>query len=62
VPAIFPLNTFDDLLKLKGDKGARTYLNNENENVIKFTPKSSEILSDIDTPEDYKKFITNKNS
>ena len=59
VPAIFPSNSFNNLLKLKGDKGAKTFLNSSNKNVITPVLKYSHILNDIDTPEDYIKFLKN---
>ncbi|WP_435255572.1 nucleotidyltransferase family protein [Tenacibaculum sp. A30] len=51
VPAIFPKNYFNDLLDLKGDKGAKNFLLQQNNNVIKVN--STQNLLDIDTPEDY---------
>ncbi|TYA92110.1 nucleotidyltransferase family protein [Seonamhaeicola marinus] len=59
VPAIFPKKTFQYLAKLEGDKGAKEVLNNGFFNVISVTPKSKEVLKDIDTPEDYESL--NKN-
>ena len=57
VPAIFPSNYFEKLLKLKGNKGAKTFLNKNEESVMRFTSKSTEVLKDIDSPEDYQKLI-----
>lgn len=59
VPALFPSKYFEKLLSLKGDKGAKIFLNENQESVIRFTPKSSEILNDIDSPEDYQNLIKN---
>ncbi len=56
VPAIFPKLFYTDLLKIKGDKGAKQLLNSKL-NYIK-SMGSSEKLLDIDTPEDYQKLIT----
>lgn len=53
VPAIFPKKYFQQLLKLKGYKGATEFLNSNSE-VIKMPPFN---LIDIDTKEDYQKLI-----
>ncbi|AZJ34017.1 NTP transferase domain-containing protein [Tenacibaculum singaporense] len=55
VPAIFPKKYFNHLLNLKGDKGAKNFLLQHNNNVIKVN--SSLNLVDIDTPEDYKHLL-----
>ena len=55
VPAIFPKNYFNDLLDLKGDKGAKNFLLQQNNNVIKVN--STQNLLDIDTPEDYQHLL-----
>lgn len=59
VPALFPKTCFLDLLMLKGDKGARTYLNSNIVNVLAL-PYSQKLL-DIDTNEQYDKYITRSN-
>lgn len=58
VPAIIPSLFFKNLLKIKGDKGAKDFLN-IHKNII-ITPKSRADLIDLDTKEDvdfYKKQI-----
>ncbi|CAM1342545.1 nucleotidyltransferase family protein [Tenacibaculum aestuarii] len=55
VPTIFPKNYFNDLLDLKGDKGAKNFLLQQNNNVIKVN--STQNLLDIDTPEDYQHLL-----
>lgn len=55
VPAIFPKNYFNDLLDLKGDKGAKNFLLQQNNNVIKVN--STQNLLDIDTSEDYQHLL-----
>lgn len=50
VPALFPKRFYDELLKLEGDKGAKNFLNNHVEDIIKI---DSIDLIDIDTPKDY---------
>ena len=57
VPAVFPKEYFEYLLKLKGDKGAKELLNRNEKRVIRFTSKCTETLNDIDSPEDYQKLI-----
>ncbi|MGB0891820.1 MAG: nucleotidyltransferase family protein [Flavobacteriaceae bacterium] len=54
VPAIFPKKYFVELLKLKGDKGAKEIINNHSSEIIKM---ASFNLIDIDTKEDYKNLI-----
>ncbi|GFD83514.1 nucleotidyltransferase family protein [Tenacibaculum sp. SSH1-16] len=51
VPAIFPKEYFNKLLNLKGDKGAKNFLLQHDDNIFKVN--SSLNLLDIDTPEDY---------
>lgn len=55
VPALISAFYFDDLLKIKGDKGAKTFLN-RNLNVV-LSPKKNTNLVDIDTQEQLKQFI-----
>lgn len=53
VPAVFPENYFSQLLKLKGDKGAKEFLNDTSYEVLSLN--IGEKLIDVDTEEDYKK-------
>ena len=55
VPAIFPKNSFKELENLKGDKGAKAFLNDATNIVI--SPKEKTNLLDIDTKEQLKLFI-----
>ncbi|MCI2230225.1 nucleotidyltransferase family protein [Polaribacter sp. MSW13] len=58
VPAIFPAIYFEKLLTIKGDKGAKDFLQKDQFQVIKIKRKKP--FLDIDTQEDYilyKKFI-----
>lgn len=57
VPALFPKKYFGILSNLKGDKGAKKLLNESLIEVLSYTPKSAEILIDIDSPEDYQDLI-----
>ncbi|GAA4816073.1 nucleotidyltransferase family protein [Litoribaculum gwangyangense] len=59
VPAIFPSCSFENLMKLEGDKGAKAFLNSPNSNIISFELNSSDILKDIDTPQDYEQILKN---
>lgn len=54
VPAIFPKHVFEQLLLLKGDKGAKDFLNSENTRVV---PLIHSDLIDIDTQEDYNNYL-----
>ena len=56
VPAVFPKQYFKKLANLKGDAGAKELLNSNNNDVKSIQPKCS--LLDIDTPDDYKKYIS----
>jgi molybdenum cofactor cytidylyltransferase len=55
VPAIFPAVFTDDLLQIKGDKGAKEFLQKNKKSTL--SPQTSVNLLDIDTPNDYKNFI-----
>ncbi len=50
VPALFAQNAFNEMKRLKEDKGAKTILNRSNEKIIDIEILSGEI--DIDTPAD----------
>lgn len=61
VPAIFPKKYFSQLLFIKGDKGAKEFINTKKNDVI--CPKFDTNFIDIDTKEDfiqYKKSTLNK--
>ncbi len=55
VPAFFPKSYFNQLVKLQGDTGAGILLNNPDEHVI--TVEAENLLIDLDTPEDYARFL-----
>ena len=55
VPAVFPKYYSSELLKLKGDKGAKVFLNKNVSNILVL--KKMINLVDIDTKEDYQKLI-----
>lgn len=60
VPVIFPKKYFSDLLLLKGDKGAKDFINKKKSEII--YPKTTTNFLDIDTQEDllrYKNSILN---
>tara|TARA_B100000795_G_C22803943_1_gene443635 strand:- start:223 stop:825 length:603 start_codon:yes stop_codon:yes gene_type:complete len=54
VPAIFPKKYFTDLLQIKGDKGAKEFINKRKKEVI--CPKSTTNFFDIDTKTDLELF------
>ena len=54
VPAIFPKKYFEELKNLQGDKGARDFLNQLSEEIIKINTID---LVDIDTQDDYQNLI-----
>ncbi|WP_052467049.1 nucleotidyltransferase family protein [Psychroserpens damuponensis] len=54
VPAIFPKSYFNQLLQLKGDKGAKNFLNTQRTQAIAI---ESDKLIDIDTQDDYLNFL-----
>ena len=56
VPAIFPKIYVQDLLKMKGDKGAKDFLKIHEKNIL--SPNLNVDLTDIDTPKDYKSYIS----
>lgn len=55
VPAIFPVNYFDLLLQLKGDKGAKKFLEQHITNTIILTKKHP--FKDLDTQEEYLSYL-----
>ncbi len=50
VPALFPSKYFEDLQLIKGDKGAKKFINQNTENTL--SPKIKANLVDIDTKQD----------
>jgi len=52
-PVIFSIKYKNDLMKLRGDKGARGIIKNNPTDIAKIMVDTDEILKDIDTPEDY---------
>jgi molybdenum cofactor cytidylyltransferase len=57
-PALFHTCTFPELLALKGDRGAKNIINHNIQEVAKLQFEQG--LVDIDTEEDYKKLIKEK--
>ena len=52
-PILFPRNWFDDLTKLRGDKGAKNLLDDANESITVVEAENNSILRDIDRLEDF---------
>jgi len=50
IPAVFPKKSFEELLQLRGDTGARALLNEKSKEIITVSLADGEL--DIDTPED----------
>jgi molybdenum cofactor cytidylyltransferase len=55
VPVIFPKSFIKNLLEIKGDKGAKEFLQQNKNDIL--SPKLLVNLLDIDTPKDYKLYI-----
>jgi molybdenum cofactor cytidylyltransferase len=58
VPALFPSIYLNELLLIKGDKGAKEFINQKRGDVI--CPQESTNLVDLDTQEDLIQFIKSK--
>ena len=59
VPALFPRNSFIDLMTLTGEKGAKSFLNLAENNVIRLSIPNAQF--DIDTREDWLNAIKQSN-
>ena len=55
VPAIFPKSFIENLLAIKGDKGAKEFLQKNKKEIL--SPKTRVNLIDIDSPKDYKTYL-----
>ena len=55
VPAIFPKSFIKNLLAIKGDKGAREFLQKNKKEIL--SPKTRVNLVDIDSPKDYETYL-----
>ncbi len=55
IPAIFPKSFIKNLLAIKGDKGAREFLQKNKKEIL--SPKTRVNLVDIDSPKDYKTYL-----
>ena len=58
-PVIFGTGVFDELLQTPLDQGAKPVVRKDVNRVALVTVKDKNILADIDTPEDFKRFVTN---
>jgi molybdenum cofactor cytidylyltransferase len=54
VPSVIPKRSYNELLKLKGDKGAKDFLNTNKEEII---PLKNINLIDIDTKKEYHDYL-----
>ena len=59
-PVYFGRKYVKELMDAPLEKGARFVVNNNSEAVIQLQVKDEAILTDIDTPEDYKKYVSAK--
>ena len=55
VPAIFPKSFIENLLAIKGDKGAKEFLQKNKKEIL--STKTLVNLVDIDTPKEYKSYL-----
>ena len=58
VPTIIPKRYYNQLLKLKGDKGAKDFLNTNTKDIISLENIN---LKDIDTPKEYQDYLNSTN-
>ena len=56
-PILLDRKYFPDILKVKGDKGAKDIILNNKESIYELPQKNSSVLNDIDTKEDLSKYI-----
>jgi molybdenum cofactor cytidylyltransferase len=59
-PVIFPKSLFNDLRSAPADEGARAIIHRNEELVYELNTKEKEVLVNIDTPEDYHRYIVGK--
>lgn len=55
VPAIFPKEVLNEIMRIQGDKGAQGFLQQNKQKIV--TPEISVNLFDLDTPEDYDSYL-----
>jgi molybdenum cofactor cytidylyltransferase len=58
LPVIFSRELYDDIFQLEGDVGARDLFKKYSGSVCLVEPKEAYLDMDIDTPEDYERFIS----
>lgn len=61
-PVIFGAGVFGELLETPLDQGAKPVVRKNNSRVALVEVKDKNILADIDTPEDFKRFVKNEKS
>jgi molybdenum cofactor cytidylyltransferase len=59
-PVIFPKTLFNDLRSAPTDEGARAVIHRNEELVYEIETNEKEVLVNIDTPEDYHRYIVGK--
>ena len=61
-PVLFPRRLFSALSSLAGDTGARKILQDQSEEIVCVPLAGDHALMDLDTPEDWKNWRTNRNN
>jgi molybdenum cofactor cytidylyltransferase len=59
-PVLFSSQYRQEVLKLKGDVGGRQILADHPEDILGVEMDTDDVLQDIDTPEDYRKYLKRK--
>jgi len=59
-PVLFSVRYREEMGKLKGDVGARRILTDHPEDILRVEMETDAVLQDIDTPEDYRKYLQRK--
>ena len=58
-PILLARNFFPDILRVKGDKGAKDIILNNKKSILEIPQKNSSVLNDIDTKEDLSLYLKN---
>ena len=58
-PILLARNFFPDILRVKGDKGAKDIILNNKKSILEIPQKDSSVLNDIDTKEDLSLYLKN---
>ncbi|MBT4109403.1 MAG: NTP transferase domain-containing protein [Pelagibacterales bacterium] len=58
-PILLARKFFPDILRVKGDKGAKDIIINNKKSILEIPQKNSSVLNDIDTKEDLSLYLKN---